>query len=477
MRVALVNTNRIRPPIAPIGLEYIAEFLHASGHDVEILDLCWAENEDEAIGHFFAGNQFGLVGATLRNTDDCAFTSRQSFLREFSATVQKIRQHTDAFIVLGGVGFSVMPELVLSICDADAGIWSDGEWALCELANRLERGEDWRDVPNLVWKCDGRWHRNSPFEFSLNDLPTMHRSWVDNKRYFKEGGQAGFEAKRGCNGSCIYCADPVAKGRNIRLRPPSAVADEVEHLVAQGIDHLHTCDSEFNLPPEHAIAVCDEFERRKLGDKVRWYAYCSPVPFSHELAKKMRRAGCVGINFGVDSGDEEMLRRLGRSFTPSDIKETVRICRQEGIAVMLDLLLGAPGETKESLKRTIETVKQAEPDCVGVAVGVRVYPCTPLAKWLESLPEKNGLIYGNDPVDPVFFLEPNVAPFIFEFLDQLIGGDQRFFFFDPSRPERDYNYNANERLIEAIQGGYRGAYWDILRRFTGGESKSLRKCA
>jgi len=97
----------------------------------------------------------------------------------------------------------------------------------------------------------------------------MTRSWVDNKRYFKEGGQAGFETKRGCNGSCIYCADPVAKGRNIRLRPPSAVADEVEHLVAQGIDHLHTCDSEFNLPPEHAIAVCEEFERRRLGDKVR----------------------------------------------------------------------------------------------------------------------------------------------------------------------------------------------------------------
>jgi len=178
----------------------------------------------------------------------------------------------------------------------------------------------------------------------------------------------------------------------------------------------------------------------------------------------MHRAGCVGINFGVDSGDKEMLRRLGRNFTPSDIKETVRICRQEGIAVMLDLLIGAPGETKESLKRTIETVKQSEPDCVGVAVGVRVYPGTPLAKWLESSPERNGLIGGNDPFEPIFFLEPNVAPFVFEFLDQLIGGDQRFFFFDPSRPERDYNYNANERLIEAIQCGYRGAYWDILRR-------------
>lgn len=471
MKVALVNTNRIRPPIAPIGLEYLAEALNAVGHKVEILDLCWAEDEDEAIRRFFAQNQFGLVGVTLRNTDDCAFTSRQSFLREFARTVKKIRQHTDAFIVIGGVGFSVMPELVLSICDADAGIWGDGERALCELANRLEKGEDWRNLPNLVWRCGDVWVRNLPFEFPLETLPTMHRNWVDNKRYFVEGGQAGFETKRGCNGKCIYCADPVAKGRNIRLRPPSAVADEIENLFAQGIDCLHTCDSEFNLPIEHAFAVCDELEKRGLGERVRWYAYCSPIPFSCELAKKMRRAGCIGINFGVDSGDESMLQRLGRNFSPSDILETVRVCRQEGIAVMLDLLLGAPGETKETLKRTIEIVKRAEPDCVGVAVGVRVYPSTPLARWIESQEVREGLVGGSDPFEPLFFLEPKVASFVFEFLDELISDDPRFFFFDPSRRERNYNYNENELLIEAIRKGHRGAYWDILRRLRAERSR------
>jgi hypothetical protein len=66
---------------------------------------------------------------------------------------------------------------------------------------------------------------------------------------------------------------------------------------------------------------------------------------------------------------------------------------------------------------------------------------------------------------PVFFLEPAIGPFAFALLDQHIGDDERFFFFDPSRPEKNYNYNANQRLVDAIQKGYRGAYWDILRRY------------
>ncbi len=67
--------------------------------------------------------------------------------------------------------------------------------------------------------------------------------------------------------------------------------------------------------------------------------------------------------------------------------------------------------------------------------------------------------------EPFFFLEPRIAPFAFELLDDLIGDDRRFFFFDPSRPDRDYNYDDNQRLVDAIGKGYRGAYWDILRRY------------
>lgn len=452
MRVALVNTNRMQPPIAPIGLDYISEALTAAGHTVELLDLCWEEDPAQAIRGFFKRPEFGLIGVTLRNTDDCGYTSRHSFLPEFRSIVETIRACTDAPVVLGGVGFSVMPEHVLGLCEADAGVWGDGEFAFAELAARLESKQEWHDLPSLVWREAARWRRNPPANRALSELPPMRRMCVDNRRYFLQGGQAGFETKRGCPGACTYCADPVAKGRRSRTRPAAAVADEIQSLLAQGIDHFHTCDGEFNVPEWHASRVCEEMVRRGLSGKARWYAYCAPAPFSPALARAMREAGCAGINFGADNGDARMLKRLRRGFAPEDIVNACRWSKQAGMAVMLDLLLGSPGETRESLAATVELMKRAGPDCVGVSVGVRVYPGTELARQAGP---------GGD---PQFFLEPGVASFAFELLDELIAGDPRFLFFDPSKPERNYNYNANQRLLEAIRRGYRGAYWDILRR-------------
>ena len=94
MNVALINTNRMQPPIAPIGLDYVAEALHAAGHQPHLLDLAWEEDADGAIARFFGEREYGLAGVTLRNTDDCAFTSRESFLGEFAETVRAIRRQT-----------------------------------------------------------------------------------------------------------------------------------------------------------------------------------------------------------------------------------------------------------------------------------------------------------------------------------------------------------------------------------------------
>jgi hypothetical protein len=464
MLIALMNTNRMQPPVAPIGLDYVAEALHTDGHTVRLLDLCWEDDPKSAIAQFFTGSDFGLVGITLRNTDDCAFTSRQSFIPEFIELVHVVREHSRAQIVLGGVGFSVMPERILSLSGVDLGVWGEGEFVLPRLAVSLERGQPYQDLPNLIWRQDGQWHRNPPSWNILAELPSMSRTWVDNQRYFRLGGQAGFETRRGCSGRCIYCADPVAKGSRVRLRPPAAVADELEQLIGQGIDVLHTCDGEFNIPEKHALEICSEISHRGLGGRMRWYAYCSPAPFSRELARAMRAAGCAGIDFGADNGNQAMLRRLGRDFGPDDICNVTRWTKEEGMAVMLDLLLGSPGETKGSIEQTVELVRKAGPDCAGVSLGVRVYPDTGLAAQLASGDHSGGLTDGEDFYDPRFFLDPQIAPFAADWLHTLIGEDRRFFFFDASRPTQNYNYNSNRRLVEAIQQGYRGAFWDILRR-------------
>ncbi len=464
MRVALVNTNRIRPPVAPIGLDYVAEALRAAGHDVFLLDLCWEDPWEDAVDRFFRQEEYGLVGVTVRNTDDCSLPTRESFLPGCARIVGSIRGRTAAPVVLGGVGFSVMPEAVLSRCGAQAGIRGDGEFAFPRLAGLLENGGRIDDLPGLVVLRNGRWRAN-PVSFEpLSGLPAMSRGFVDNRRYFREGGQAGIETKRGCPCPCAYCADPIAKGKRSRLRPPEAVADECARLIATGVDHVHTCDSEFNVPAAHATAVCREIVRRGLGERLRWYAYCAPAPFTPELAALMRRAGCAGINFGADSGDDAMLARLGRAFRADDIRHTVRVCREAGIAVMLDLLLGSPGETRESVARTIALVKDAGPDRAGIAVGVRVYPGTEIACAVARGELAKGLIGGEDLSGPVFFVEPRIAPSLLDLIGELTRGDDRFLFFNPATPESNYNYNANDVLCAAIRAGSRGAYWDILRR-------------
>lgn len=134
---------------------------------------------------------------------------------------------------------------------------------------------------------------------------------------------------------------------------------------------------------------------------------------------------------------------------------------------MFDLLLGSPGETRESVTRTIELVKQAAPDRAGIAVGVRLYPGTEATRKAMGGSGRKGMVGGEDLSKPVFFVEPEVAPCLYPLLDELTRGDDRFLFFDPTKPDCNYNYNANRLLVDAIGRGFRGAYWDILRRCRG----------
>jgi len=466
MKVALVNTNLIKPPIAPIGLDYVAESLTAAGHEPVLLDLAWAADPVGEVEEFFSRTDVGLVGVTVRNTDDCAATTRHSFLPKIAAITSAIRSSSPAPIILGGVGFSVMPETVLELSGADGGVWGEGEFVLPELASRLEHHQPWTDLPNIVTSAAPRASSNAVHFPDLATLPAMQRRFVDNPRYFTEGGQAGFETKRGCPMGCTYCADPVAKGTTMRCRPAPAVADELEALLAQGIDALHACDSEFNIPEAHARQVCEELVRRGLGDRVRWYAYCSPAPFSKTTAQLLRRAGCVGINFGVDHGDPEMLRRLGRFYGPDDVLAAARWSRQAGMVVMFDLLLGAPGESRSSITSAIDLARRADPEQIGISLGVRVWPGTPLAAEVATTPPPAGLSGGPTPDHPRFFLEPSVAEGAADLIDQLVANDRRFLFFNPAQEGQNYNYNDNHVLVEAIAQGARGAYWDILRRRT-----------
>jgi radical SAM superfamily enzyme YgiQ (UPF0313 family) len=233
---------------------------------------------------------------------------------------------------------------------------------------------------------------------------------------------------------------------------------------------LHICDGEFNIPASHAIEVCEAITARGLDSRIQWYAYATVHPFPKALATAMKRAGCVGINFGADSASPAMLKTLKRGYAPSAIRDAVTYCRQEGITVMLDLLLGGPGETPETVRSTIDFVKSLDFDRCGAATGIRLYPHTLLAEQIiaEGM-ETNANLHGqltdnNDLLEPVFYISQHLGRDAGALVCDVIGHDERFFPPPRLKDATNYNYNDNQVLQDAIDAGARGAFWDILRQ-------------
>ncbi len=473
--VLLVNPNKMQPPIAPLGLEYVAASLAERGYQPVLCDLTWHDDWQAALESAVRDTSPFAIGMSIRNIDDAYFASQDFVLDHAAAVIRKLRDLTDAPVVLGGVGYSVAPAEILEDTGADYGIAGEGEEAMPALRNALRKNTKapaLDAVAGAVYRADdGRITVNPPKPVNLASLPAASRRFVDNARYFNEGGQAGVETLRGCPHTCVYCVDPLAKGKTTRVRPADAVVGEICNLLGQEIDVLHLCDCEFNLQPDHCWSVCQALISQHLPSRVKWYTYASPTPFNEDLAQEMARAGCIGINFGVDHADPVMLRRLGRTHTPEDIRAAAKACRAAGIAVMFDMLLGGPGETRRTVASAIDFMREVGPDCVGLSVGVRVYPHTRLAAAvraqgpIEANPNLHGTLENNRSfLKPIFYIDRQCGPDLHQYVTRLVAGEKTFFHADPAQIDGNYNYNNNSVLAQAIQNGARGAYWDILRK-------------
>jgi len=415
--IALVNPNRLQPGVAPIALDYLASALERHGHDVRVLDLCHVRDPKAAIHDFFRETKPDLIGISIRNLDDVVF---DCFLaEEMKPLVEEIRRSSDARIVLGGSGFSIAPELLLDYFGVDLGIAGEGEEALPMLASDRSDQSDQSDrsgIPGLVYR-DGSGIRRNPI--GCADVRSLHlakRGRVAHDAYFYKKGRkgcAGVQTKRGCSNRCIYCIVPNIEGTVVRLRDPAEIADEMENLAASGAKRVFFCDSEFNYPMEHAHSVCEELISRRIAGKLTWQAYASPGEFDADLARKMKEAGCDLLIATIDSGDDAILERLGKPFRSDDAVKLIRACQQAELNAIYCLTLGGPGETIETVLKTLNMMRSLKPAKVtfGEPPGLRIYPGTPLESivrdegFTRSNPNLHGPVEGNeDLLRPVYYL-------------------------------------------------------------------------
>lgn len=467
--LTLINSNLMRPPIAPLGLEYVACAARRDGVRVEVLDLCMVDDPVKAVADYFTDHRPDLVGISFRNTDDSYWPHAQWFVPVLKRIIGQIRTLSDAPVFLGGCGFSIYPGQIMACTGADFGIHGDGETAVTQLYRQWQGARRYEDVPGLIYRQNGSLHRNPAAWPDGLSVPTG-RDMIDNAAYLKAGAQVGLETKRGCPRQCIYCADPLAKGCRHRLRDPHEIADEAEALLGQGIDVLHLCDGEFNLPYHHAEAVCEEFIRRRLGDRLQWYTYMAITPYDDRLAGLMRRAGCVGVDFTGDSACRTVLERYNIPHQPDDLAAAVRHSHTHGMVCMIDLLLGGPSETPETAAESIEFLKRTDVDCIGSQLAMRVYEGTPAAEIIRAegpLEDNPGIRRKyTGPVDffrPTFYISPALGERPAGLICDLIDGDPRFFApEDETHTATDHNYSDNTALTDAIAAGHRGAYWHIL---------------
>ena len=386
MRVLIISTNRetLPDPVAPIGAAYVITALRSAGHDARLLDLQFAPDIAVSVKEAVRTLKPQVVGLSIKNIDNAAFPHSTSYLPEISAVVKMLRALGVRHIVPGGSGFSVMPAETLRYLGLNVGIVGEGEDAFPELLRRMTGGHPVNAMPGLAYRYKDKFFVNAPRRIThLDVLPEPERAVLDNAMYMSEGGAGNIQTKRGCAYACIHCPHPAIEGRKVRLRRPALAADEfVRTAKEHGLRHIFIVDNVFNHPPEHAKEFCRELIAR--GNTAAWSCYANPALMDEELAALMVEAGCRGVEFGTDSAVDGVLANLKKGFSADDVLRASKICREAGLSFCHGLLLGAPGETADTVKRTLDAMDVAAPNAVVAMLGLRIYPGTELAKRAKA---------------------------------------------------------------------------------------------
>jgi radical SAM superfamily enzyme YgiQ (UPF0313 family) len=390
MRVLLVNSNMFRFPwpVIPIGLCRIAAAVKQAGHEVKVIDLCFSTDPVKEIECGIKGFCPDLVGIGIRNIDNSSGYNTQFLLDRIKKQV--ITPCKEAFpgpIVLGGAAVGISGLEMLRFFDLELAIRGDGETAIVELIKRLEVGLSLSNLGGLIRIEAGEVTVNNPALLvkDADALPAPDlRRYLDLSQYKRFGTPLPVQTKRGCALKCTYCTYNKIEGRQYRLRNPLLVALEIESLIDRtGIDLIEFVDSTFNIPLDHAKAVLRAIVDRGIVAKFRTMGL-NPGAVDEELVDLMKRVGFRDLDLGAESGCDVTLKGLGKNYTKADILKTGKLLRERNIPAMWFLLIGAPGETKETIRETFDTISEAASkwDMVIVGIGIRAYNGTPIAEQM-----------------------------------------------------------------------------------------------
>jgi radical SAM superfamily enzyme YgiQ (UPF0313 family) len=210
---------------------------------------------------------------------------------------------------------------------------------------------------------------------------------------------------------CSYCSTELIEGRGIRRHSPEAIVQWIARWRKEGIHQFYFVDNTFNLPASYAKEICRQLIREDL--KIRWWSILYPKHVDEELVGLMAEAGCEQVSVGFESGSEQVLKNMNKKFNPREVREISERLSEHGIRQMGFLLLGSPGETRESVKESLFFADSLKLDALKISVGVRIYPHTSLAEGAI----RDGMILSHDDLlFPRFYLAKGLESWVSEIL-------------------------------------------------------------
>jgi radical SAM superfamily enzyme YgiQ (UPF0313 family) len=193
---------------------------------------------------------------------------------------------------------------------------------------------------------------------------------------------------RGCPYDCIFCASKVTWGKKVRLRSAGNVVSEIEELINKfKINEFMFYDDTFTINRARAAEICDMILLKGL--KIRFYAQSRADTIDLELAKKMKKAGCIGVAIGVESGNEKILKEIGKCETKDQFRKAARVFKDADMPCVSSYVIGLPGDTRETIQETIDFANELDTDQAKFMIatpypGTKLYEIAVQKKLLKS---------------------------------------------------------------------------------------------
>jgi anaerobic magnesium-protoporphyrin IX monomethyl ester cyclase len=386
-KILLINppeSGRGEYSTPPLGILYIAGMLKANGIDVDIIDgyiAGWAGIEEKIKSYRPA-----IVGIT------CHTYSRVKALK-----VAELVKRIDPGIMVevGGAHATLMHrQLIENYPSIDIVMRGEGEITFLELC----QGKDLASIDGITYRTPDRRIVENPDRkliANLDDIPFPAWELIDIKKYPSDGTGIynGIDIakepcvpvvfSRGCIGTCVFCADKLLWKR-WRGRSAKNMADELDTLVNKyGAKRFCFNDDLFTANRRATMELCDEIVKRGL--KIAFEIVSRTDCIYPELLQALKKAGCFKINFGIETASEELLKVMKKPISIKVSEEAIKMTKAAGIKTSALIIAGNLGETRETINETIDFLKRAQPDDVGLANGLRILPGTELYEHAKKV--------------------------------------------------------------------------------------------